>query len=154
MGRSFAIGKKIYSVDMMFAYVNIFKPTISEVKIVDYEKYLDYNIWGDVRVNNSFSPLDVIADLKNELYKNDIARIKKANLKYPIFVYNGYVVDGMHRLVKAKMMKKKTIKAYVFDDKLMAKFLLDSKGNWKKVDNLETYIYIEMFIKKFINKKN
>lgn len=152
MGRSFAIGKKIYSVDMMFAYVNIYKHKISEVKIEDYEKYLNYNIWGDIRIDNSFSPLDVISDPKNELYKNDIARIKKANLKYPIFVYNGYIVDGMHRLVKAKMMKKKTIKAYVFDDKLMAKFLLDNKGNWKKIDSLETYKFIEMFIKRFIKK--
>jgi hypothetical protein len=152
MGRSFAIDKKIYSVDMMFAYVNILKHPITEVKISDYEHFFNFQTWGDIRVNKLYSPFDVLNNMQDKKYKNDIARIKKANLKYPVFVYNGYIVDGMHRLVKAKLLKKKTIKAYVFDDKLMAKFLLNNKGNWKKVDSLETYEFIELFIKRFIKK--
>ena len=50
-----------------------------------------------------------------------------------------YVIDGVHRLSKVYLQDKKHIKAYVFDKKIMKNFLINSRGDWNKVDNLQTY---------------
>jgi len=72
-----------------------------------------------------------------------------SNLKFPIVIANNNIVDGVHRLTKAYLQKKKEIKAYIFDGELLEKFLIDKNKNWDKVDKLNTYEYIELFFKRF-----
>ena len=47
------------------------------------------------------------------------------------------------------MLKKKTINAYVFDNKLMKKFIINKTGNYDV--KMETNEYIELFNKLFKN---
>ncbi len=66
--------KYVYSVDMMFAYINIFKPKYEMIDVSTLSNNFTYYTWGDYTVN------DVIEDPTNKLYKSDINRIKKADL--------------------------------------------------------------------------
>lgn len=70
-----------------------------------------------------------------------------------ILTHDKNIVDGIHRLTKAYLLKKSTIKAYIFSKKLMNKFLLNKKGDWKKVDSIPIYVHIEIFFRRFCDKK-
>lgn len=146
MPRTTSSGKTVYSVDLMIAYINIFKPKAQVIKLSDI--HMDFNAkgWGesDISVN------DVLANKKK--YITDYNRIKSANLSYPIIINSKYEIhDGVHRYVKAMMLKKKTINAYVFDNKLMKKFIINKTGNYDV--KMETNEYIELFNKLFLNLK-
>ena len=147
MVQTYSNNKKIYSVDMMFAYLNIYKHPTTSVPVSKLLNALEYKSWGNPSKEKYYSPNDVIKNPKK--YKNEMDRIKKANLKYPIIMDEKYVIDGVHRLSKAYLRDKKYIKAYIFDKKLMKKFLINSKADWNKVDNLQTHDFIQLFYKKF-----
>jgi disulfide oxidoreductase YuzD len=148
MVRHYSKNSDIYSVDMMFAYLNIFGHTIQEIEISKLHRNLGYKSWGDPVKKIFYSPLMVLKD--KEKYEKDFKRIENADLEYPIIVTNNdEIIDGVHRLTKAHLKNIKTIKAYVFDEKLMKKFLIDDKGDWKKIDKIEVYNYIELFYKRF-----
>ena len=147
MVQTFSDNKKIYSVDMIFAYINIFKPKYVKVNVQNYLSTLEYNGWGNPKIKEFFSPKNVIDNPKK--YKEDYKRIMNSNLKFPIVIANNNIVDGVHRLTKAYLQKKKEIKAYIFDGELLEKFLIDKNKNLDKVDKLNTYDYIELFFKRF-----
>ena len=151
MVNTFSDDKKIYSVDMMFAYVNIFKPKTINVKLSDLTKHLEDNCWCDPEKKvNKLTPLMVLDNPTK--YKNHMKRIKEANLKYPIFMYNDWIIDGMHRITKAKLEGKKSLKAINFSKNIFKKFLINSKGEWNKAVDLKEYELIQLFYKKFCNK--
>ena len=147
MVQTFSDNNKIYSVDMMFAYINIFKPKYEKINVDQFSKTLDYKGWGDPKNNIYYSPKQVLENPKK--YKDEIKRINDANLKYPIIVYDNNIVDGVHRLTKSCLLNKKTIKAYIFDKEIMKKFLINKNKDWDKIHKIQTYEYIELFIKKF-----
>ena len=147
MVQTYSNDKKIYSVDMMIAYLNIYKQPTIKVPISKLLHVLEYEGWGDPLKKIKYSAMDVIKSPKK--YKNEINRIKKADLKYPIIMDEQYIIDGVHRLSKAYLQNKKYIKAYIFDKKLMKKFLINSKGDWKKVDKLQMHDFIKLFYEKF-----
>ncbi len=147
--QTFSINKNIYSVDMMFTYLNIFKHETIKIPVSKLLKNLENKSWGDPSKNIYYSPMDVIKNPKDKKYKNDNNRIKKANLNYPIIITDDRIIDGMHRLSKAYLQNKKYIKAYVFDKKIMKKFLLNNKGNWNEIDNMDIYQLIKLFYKNF-----
>ena len=148
MPQTFSDNKKIYSVDMMFAYINIFKPKCRKVDINQFSATLNYKGWGDPKKKIFYSANMVLNNPKK--YKDEMKRIKNADLKYPIIVYKNYIVDGVHRLTKAALLGKTTIHAYIFDDKMMKLFLLDKNKDWDKIDKIQVYNYIELFIKHFL----
>lgn len=152
MVQTFSDGKKIYSVDMMFAYINLFNPNITYLDTEKFKNTLLYKGWGDPIKKIKYSPADVLKNPKKKEYENDIQRIKNADLKYPIIVFNNHIVDGVHRYVKTIQEKKKEIKAYIFDKETMEKFLINDKGDWELITKMKTYDYIEIFFRKF-NKK-
>ena len=134
--------KNVYSVDLMFAYINIFKPKINNINVKDINYDMDIKGW-----NNNASVNDVLKNPKK--YKDDYDRIIKSKLKYPIIMdTKGNIYDGVHRYIKSKLLNKKTIKVYFFDDKLLKKFIIDKSGNYDK--KLEINEYIELFYKNFI----
>ena len=154
MVSSFSDHKYIYSVDMMFAYINIFKKnlTVEKVLVVDLVSVLDIKGWYNKETKEVYSANDVLKNPKK--YPNDIKRIKEADMKYPIIMYNGEIVDGVHRLVKATLDKNKFIKAYVFDYSLMNKFkigkLPKTNNDWLIInEKFSTYKLIENFYNKF-----
>lgn len=147
MVQTFSDENNIYSVDMMFAYINIFKPKYKNLKVNDLLYTLEFKGWGDPSKNIFYSAFDVLA--KPDKYSDEIKRIKNADLKYPIIIANGFVVDGVHRLTKAYLNKNETIRAYIFNKNEMKKYLIDDKGDWKKVDKMQTYDFIIKFYKNF-----
>lgn len=136
-------GKNVYSVDLMFAYINIFKPEITKIKL----DIINYNIYTKGWGEGNISVNDV---LKNpQKYKDDYNRIINADLKYPIIMdIKGNIYDGVHRYIKSKLLNKKIIKVYLFDDKLLNKFIINKTGNYNT--KLEINEYIELFYKKFV----
>lgn len=149
MVHTYSDSNNIYSVDMMLAYINIFKPKnlIQKVNIQDYTHVLNNKGWGDPTKNIYYSAIDVINNPKK--YKNEYKKITEANLKYPIIINKHNIVDGVHRLSKSYLAGKKTIKAYVFDDKLLKKFLVNNKKDFDAVDNLALHEFIAFFYKQF-----
>jgi len=142
--------KKVYSVDMMFAYINMFKPSHVEIKISDLTGALENKGWYDEKSKKRISAQDVINNPSK--YKPEVDRIRAANLKYPIIINNKMIVDGVHRLAKSHLLGKKTIKVYNFDNKLMKKFLISSNCDWQIVSTLEMSVFIELFCKRFCSK--
>ena len=143
--RRYCDGDNIYSVDMMIAYVNICKPPIYKVKVRDLDYVLNEKYWWDDETDHS--PMEVIDNPSK--YKEDWKMIKKANMKYPIMMNNEWVVDGLHRLSKAWITKKKYIKTYKFSDDMMKNFLINEKGDWKAVKKLETFDVLKLFYERF-----
>ena len=107
-------GKHVYSVDLMFAYINIFKPEIHKINLDSVNYDVNAKGWGD----GNISVNDVLQNPKK--YKDDYDRINNANLKYPIIMdFKGNIFDGVHRYIKAKKLNKKTIKVYLFNNELL-----------------------------------
>jgi len=127
-----------YSTALMFAYINLQKPKKIKIKTSQLLFNLDLHCW-----ENNTKPSDVTSCLKNDKYKNEIKRITESDTKYPIIVdSNLFIIDGMHRFVKSIINNKKTIDAYMFDKKVMEKFIVgkrDEKINLKLNDYIELY---------------
>lgn len=145
MVHTYSDSNKIYLVDMMIAYVNIFGYPTCKIDTNDYFRALKMRCWR--KHGDKFSPIDVLNE--PDLYAYDMNKITNANLHYPIIIHNGNIVDGMHRLTKAYLNRKSHLKAYMFDDELMKKFLIDKKGNYNKLEKMQIYDFIEMFNRKF-----
>ncbi len=60
-----------YSIALMFAYINIYKLKKYKLNIYDLKFNLEYNCWG-----NNVRPINVINDINNKKYKNEVLRIK------------------------------------------------------------------------------
>lgn len=149
-------GYKVYSVDMMIAYINIFDPTAIKLTIEELSHNLLEDYWN--HNGKDYSPAEFLASIKRDgynksEYQNDIERIKRL-LDYPIIVHgkNKDIVDGLHRLCKAILNDNSTIHAYVFDKKLMKKFKLSNSDVNYIFDKgkLLTYRLIELFHERFM----
>jgi hypothetical protein len=148
MPSSYSDNKFIYCVDMMLSYLDNNDHPISKIKIQKYQDVLYYPGWGDPLKNNNYSPMDVLKSPKK--YADDYKRIQDADLSYPIIVnYNNNIVDGIHRLTKAYIQNIKTLDAYIFDKKLMNKFIIGRIGEWDKLDKMPIYQLISLYYKRF-----
>ena len=139
--------KFIYSVDLMFLYIK----TISSTKIIIKKllPQLKINDWEDL------SPYEVIQN-KNKSIEH-YNRIINSDLRYPIIINEEYqIIDGMHRLAKAYLNNKTTIKAYIINNKIMKKFIIGEKkgkewkdSDWKYYESLTTKDIKQLFKDKF-----
>ncbi len=145
MVHTYSDGDKIYLVDLMIAYVNIVDYPSTNIDTEDYFQHLNSKCWR--KHGKKYSPNDVLNN--PSVYDHDVAKIKNADLKYPIMIHNGNIVDGMHRLSKAYLQQKSHLKAYIFSDTLMKKFLVSNTGDYKKLEGLEMHHFIEMFADRF-----
>jgi disulfide oxidoreductase YuzD len=138
----FSDDKYKYSTALMFSYINLCKPNKTKLDLDDLHFNLEYNCW-----ENNVRPIDVLNDMKNKKYKDEVSRIKTADIKYPIIVDSKYnILDGVHRYVKHIIENKKTIDVYIFDKKIMKKFII---GNRDETINLEINDFIELFNRRF-----
>ena len=46
--------KNIYSIDMIFAYINLYKPKYIKVNVKDYLSTLELNCWGNPKTKKLF----------------------------------------------------------------------------------------------------
>ena len=138
----FSDNKYKYSTALMFAYINLYKPNKNKLNLNDLSFNLEYNSW-----ENNVRPIDVLNDMKNKKYKDEVSRIRNANIKYPIIIDSNYnILDGVHRYIKHIIENKKTIDVYIFDKKLMKKFII---GKRDEIIDLEPNDFIELFYRRF-----
>jgi len=148
MVHTYSDNDKIYLVDLMIAYVNIFDYPVTDIDTKDYLSHLKSKCWR--KFGKKYSPIEVLNN--PSVYDLDMEKIKNAELIYPIIIFDGNVVDGMHRLTKLYLQQKSHLKAYVFNEALMKKFLVSAKGDYKKLESLEIHHIIEMFNDRFTIK--
>jgi len=117
-GQTFTTDDRAYSVDMLIEITKDNK--IETVPTDTLEWNLGEDTWG-----KNISPEDVLENPKK--YKDDAKRIEEAELKYPILIYKGEVIDGYHRLAKAVKQGKKTIKVRIVTDKQMDAARIDDE---------------------------
>jgi hypothetical protein len=134
--------KYIYSIALMFAYINLQKPKKNKLETSKLLFNLDLNCW-----NNNTKPSDVISHQTDEKYKDEVKRIKESDTKYPIIVdSNLFIIDGVHRFAKSIINNNKEIDVYMFDKKLMKKFIVGKRG---ENINLQLNDYIELYNQRF-----
>lgn len=134
--KTYSDEKNIYSVDMMMAYVNLFKPKTVDFDIQENLWQIEQPVWGD------YSPLDVLQNPEKKKYAENIKRIRDADLSYPIFITSkDQIIDGYHRVLKAVRKKEKTVKAYVLDAVILKKCILQK--------DMEIHEVLELFYKRF-----
>jgi hypothetical protein len=126
----------------MFAYINLQKPKKNKLETSKLLFNLDLNCW-----NNNTKPSDVISHQTDEKYKDEVKRIKESDTKYPIIVdSNLFIIDGVHRFAKSIINNNKEIDVYMFDKKLMKKFIVGKRG---ENINLQLNDYIELYNQRF-----
>ena len=129
-----------YSTGLMFSYIKYCKPEKYKIDVNTLIFNLNYNCW-----DNNIKPYDVINDIKNVKYKEEVKRIKNCEMKYPIIVdSNNNIIDGMHRYSRHILENKKKINVYVFNKSIMKKFIICKKN--EKL-NLSLHDMIELFQK-------
>ena len=126
----------------MFAYINLQKPKKNKLETSKLLFNLDLNCW-----NNNTKPSDVISHQTDEKYKDEVKRIKESDTTYPIIVdSNLFIIDGVHRFAKSIINNNKEIDVYMFDKKLMKKFIVGKRG---ENINLQLNDYIELYNQRF-----
>ncbi len=148
---------KLYSIDMMIAYSNIFNPEIEEIELPFdvITQILKKNVW-------QHSPYDVLMNMNNKAYQQDAMKILYTDLKYPVFfsINNDLeVIDGYHRLAKIYrneilLKNKKSIKVkYInFKRELLNKFVIYEAETHKQIEKNFKFTnaeMIEQFFKEF-----
>ena len=143
--KTYSDEKNIYSVDMMMAYVNLFKPKTVNFDIEENLWQIEQNVWGD------YSPVNVLQHPDKKKYAENIKRIHDADLSYPIFITaKGQIIDGYHRILKAIKKKEKTVKAYVIDAVTLKKCILHKGLDYSAVhQHMDIHTILELFYKRF-----
>jgi hypothetical protein len=67
----FSDDKYKYSTALMFAYINLCNHHKTKLNVDNLKFNLEYNCW-----ENNVRPIDVINNMKNKKYKDEVFRIK------------------------------------------------------------------------------
>lgn len=97
-----------------------------------------WNVARLIHLSKGFEVMDVPLDHLNLYHKYEALSLREmvmhfnaindADLKYPIILdEDGEIMDGRHRIMKAIMLGKKTIKAVRFDENPVPCEVTDSK---------------------------
>jgi len=84
----FSDEKYKYSTALMFSYIHLCKPLQQKTTIDTLLFNLEYPCW-----ENNIRPIDVLQDMKNKKYKDEIKRINKADMTFPI------VLDSKNNII-------------------------------------------------------
>ena len=154
--RTYNDGKGIYSVDMMFAYLDTHKHPVTTLSMEELRPQLDQTVWGNEP--EMWSPNTVLEKMELKKYASNAERIKKADLSYPIIVTGAAtkqsikhrIIDGYHRTALAAFKGQTDMKVYVLDAPLLRKFLLDGNRDFVRVfEEMTVTDVIELYVKRF-----
>ena len=85
---------------------------VETISLKELEWHLEVPFWSTMDGYYNLKPSDVIIFPKR--YQEEYHKIMKSNLSYPIDIMANkgrwLILDGLHRLAKAKILKKKKIK--------------------------------------------
>jgi hypothetical protein len=97
---------------------------ISLFKDIDSDDFLIDDDTAEVKIKGKWKKIKDLDKETSEKFKKDqLEIVMMADLKYPIIITKNdkdefkHIIDGNHRVKKAKILKKKTIKAYVIPEK-------------------------------------
>ncbi len=159
--RSYSDSKYIYSVNMMFIFINMYKYKHRKILLNNIINNLHYNVWGSIKSEDRYSPMNVINNPNN--YEKNSKLIKESELKYPIIGYfvidknnknNIYIIDGYHRLAKAYLDKNKYINIYIFTQEMLKYFKI-TKYDYNGIDlikNIKESEILSIYNKRFTQK--
>lgn len=104
-------GKEAYSVEMLIEITSDNK--IEQIPVDLLKWNVKEKIW--TKGKKEINPEDVLNEPKK--YEEEMKRINDADLKYPVLIYDGEIIDGYHRLAKAIKQNKDKIKTVIITDK-------------------------------------
>ena len=85
---------------------------VETISLKELEWHLEVPFWSTMDGYYNLKPSDVISFPKR--YQEEYHKIMKSNLSYPIDIMANkgrwLILDGLHRLAKAKILNKKKIK--------------------------------------------
>lgn len=121
----------VYDIEKLWELTNDLIPQKILVNKLIY--MLNELLWSDAEgtdlpaPGNDISPMQVMQNPSLSKYHTDM--IKEADLSYPILLLittNGTldVIDGLHRLSKAYMMRKKYISGVIIPDDILSKAIV------------------------------
>lgn len=104
------------------------------VIIMDIKKlewHFEIPFLRDEQGNKSIKPIDILEENIQNLKQSK--RINNANLRYPIDIMKNkgrwLILDGLHRLMKARILKKKTVHVRIVSRNNISKILRQEKQN-------------------------
>ena len=150
MTTTFAREGKLYSVDMLIAYVNIFKPGVIQIPLISLSRSIEKPCWKEPSTGAILTIQEVLDD--PEKYPDHSRRINNADLSYPVIVSRNYgMLDGKHRLAKAVRDKQDTISAYLVSNEVIEKCVIHGgPDDWDIIQQqLKPYQLIALFHKRF-----
>lgn len=133
---------------MMFVYIRKHKLPEVYARVSDLTYQLKHNTWTNSDKTVKYSPMSVITNPESN--PMEYKKIMTVDLSYPIIITtDGIIIDGMHRLSRSFIEKKEHITAYMFDSKLLHKFIIAKKDEWQKVHSMTIYDFINLYTDRF-----
>ena len=98
----------------------------TEIKLSGSEEKLFEGVWWSDNNKNKFLPKDLLSEFNkagswktilaaHPEWKDHIKKVQEADYSHPILIHNNYVLDGIHRLIKAITEKANYISAKILD---------------------------------------
>jgi hypothetical protein len=143
---TFSDSSGVYSVDMLIIWVKEYKPKTKIVNMEYVEHVLPFRTWNDGK--EDYSAIHVMINPKK--YPDDMKRIREAQLKYPILMCKGNVLDGFHRIARSYLNNKKTIKVIDVPETVLKKVKLAK--NHKELDSLGVHDIMALYLERFQKK--
>jgi hypothetical protein len=149
MARLASKGENAYSVDLLIAYVNIYKPAQHTIEMSDLAVYIEQPCWLAKNTGEIISPAQVLAD--PERYPFHAESINNADTRYPIIICDEYgMMDGKHRLAKAYRNGNTYINAYILDKTIVDKCYAGPAADWQRIQQqTKPHELIELFHERF-----
>ena len=123
----FCNGKKLYDINKLIDLARDIP--VSKIKVNELEHQLYLNTW--ISQNKRIRPIDVLNynkasnNMKN-IYEKNYRRIQNVSLDYPILLNEDMlIIDGLHRLSKAKKDNKVLINVKIIPAKILEKAIID-----------------------------
>lgn len=99
---------------------------VQEMEVTEFQSELDEECWTDTS-GEKISPSYVIGKIKEEEdldtaarehpeLAEHIRRLGQADYSHPIIVYNGHILDGVHRLAKAVVDGEARVKVKILEN--------------------------------------
>lgn len=121
---TYEAGDDVYSTDMAIRWANEYGVP-KDVPVSRFSNAINQYSWVDAN-ETPITPKMVVDDRKNPAYKEHVKRLMNADLRYPILIHDGHIIDGFHRMTKAILQGHKIVKAVTIPDSVFRKFYVGS----------------------------
>ena len=124
--------KLAWSVDLKRLWELTAKYPQRKVSVSSLDFILDWPVWADA-AGADITPRNVMK-LRDDVYRQHAAQIENANLKYPLLIQVDSqnkprdVLDGIHRLLRAKQLGYSTVQCVVVTESDLQKCQPDRAG--------------------------